>query len=142
MDRLPPPNKSLPQPSITLPADMLLNSTKEPLRVIVTPYLGVSHLPSDVQQAPTALLVFKDLTECFKLQGEVSEGLLGNLIWGFEQSGRDPRMVAAGLTELRKLGYVTYSDAAGTPISEHGFSADVPIWIRYTQKMVSLFVRR
>jgi hypothetical protein len=131
-----------PQPSIILPAELLENPNQEPLKIIVTPYQGVTHLPSDVQGDGTALFVFNDLLGCFKQQGFVAEGLLGNLMWGFEQSGRDLRMVAHGLMKLRQLGYILYSDPIGVPISEHNFIEGVPIWIRYTPKMINLMVRK
>jgi hypothetical protein len=131
-----------PKPSVILPAELLENTTQEPLKIIVAPYLGVTHLPNDIQADGTALFVFNDLLSCFQQQGSVAEGLLGNLMWGFEQTGRDIRMVANGLMQLRKLGYILYSDPIGVPISEHNFIEGVPIWIRYTPKMIGLMVRK
>lgn len=141
-DNQPPKLFPRPGPSVVLPADLLQNSTPEPLKIIVTPYLGVSHLPSDVQANGPAFLVFQDLLECFKKQGYVAEGLLANVMWGFEQSGRDIKLVAHGLSCLRQLGYVGYSDPLGVRISEHGFNPDIPIWIRYLPKFTALMIRK
>lgn len=67
----------------------------------------------------------------------VAEGLLGNIIWGFENSGYSPVHVGQGLTELRHKGFIRYTDAFGNPIHDHEFDPKRPIWIRYTQKFLT-----
>ena len=124
---------------ITLPSSVLIDPRTEPLKPILSPYRGITHVPSELDGA--ALAVFIELTRCFKKAGKVSEGLLANVIWGFEQCGLDPRLVAGGLTALRHKGYVFYSDATGLPISEQNFDPNVPIWIRYGKKFLDLMVR-
>lgn len=131
-----------PTPSVILPSSLLENTTQEPLKVIVAPYQGVSHLPSDIQAHKPALLVFLDLLACFESQKCVAEGLLPNLIWGFAQAGRDSRIVAEGLSALRQLGYLRYSDPFGNTIQEHGFDERIPVWVRYQPKLTNLLVRK
>jgi DNA-binding transcriptional ArsR family regulator len=126
---------------IYLPTSVLQDASKEPLKIILTPYRGITHVPFELGNGDTATLVFVELQKCFKKAGNVSEGLLSNIIWGFEQCGYDPRAVASGLTKLRELGYVYYSDERGERVTEQDFNPKVPLWIRYTDKMTSLFVR-
>ena len=130
------------QPSITLPSSVLQDPTKEPLKVILKPYNGIKEIPSELAAgAGPDLMVFIELNKCFKKAGFVAEGMLGNIIWGFEQCGFDPKHVAAGLTGLRKKGYLRYTDLGGDPISEYDFDPKKLVWIRYDKKMVDLFVR-
>lgn len=129
------------QQNITLPSSLLTDSSAEPLKILLKPYKGITHTPADVGQGDVACFVFIELQKCFQKQGFVAEGLMGNVIWGFEQCGFDPRAVAAGLQALRKLGYLIYTDPRGTEIHELSFDPKTLIWIRYTSKMLNLFVR-
>ena len=131
-----------PTQSVYLPSSLLQDPTREPLKVILTPYQGITHVPPELGQNDTATLVFIELNKCFKKAGFVAEGMLGNIIWGFQECGYHPNHVAGGLTKLRSLGYVFYSDERGNPIHETNFDPKKPIWIRYAPKFVDLFVRQ
>lgn len=137
IDRKPPQK---PKPSVVLPSSLLQDVRKEPLQVVAKPYLGITHRPSDVTGG-VAGVVFDLLLSCFQRQQQVAEGLLPNLIWGFQECGHDPRMVAAGLTELRSKGYLYYTDPIGNRISEHNFDPKTPVWVRYQPKLLNLLVR-
>ena len=132
-----------PKQEFYLPSSILQDPTKEPLHVILTPYQGITHVPSELGHNDTATLVFIELNKCFKKAGFVAEGMLGNIIWGFEQCGYDPRYVASGLSKLRTLGYIFYTDEARMPIHETTYDYDKkkPIWIRYSDKFKSLLVK-
>lgn len=130
-----------PSQNIYLPSSTLIDPTKEPLHIIHTPYEGITHVPADVGQGGPETLVFIELQKCFKKAGFVAEGMLSNIIWGFEQCGYDPRAVAAGLMKLRSLGYTFYSDERRNPIDEQNFDPKLPVWIRYTPKMTALFAK-
>jgi len=125
--------------AVTLPDSVLIDPRAEPLKVILTPYRGITHVPSDLDG--TALMVFIELNKCFKKSGKVAEGLLPNVIWGFEQCGYDPQHIASGLTALRYKDYIFYSDAGGLPLIEHGFNPKALIWIRYSQKFLKLLIK-
>lgn len=124
---------------INLSTSMLIDPTIEPLSVILPLYNGITHVPSELDGP--ALMVFIELQKCFQKAGKVCEGLLPNVIWGFEQSGYDSKHVAAGLTKLRALDYIYYSDAGRLPISEFIMSPDksIQMWLRYKPKMLKLF---
>ena len=126
---------------IVMPTSMLIDPSIEPLQVILPLYTGITHVPSDLRGP--ALFVFKLLHKCFERAGKVCEGLLPNLIWGFQECGHDPQHVAAGMTELRRLGYVFYSDAGRLPISELTYTPNkhIQIWVRYEKKMLDLCMK-
>jgi hypothetical protein len=124
-----------------LPSSILQDPTQEPLKVILTPYHGLTHIPADVGDGSAACMVFIELNKCFKKAGFVAEGMLGNIIWGFEQCGFHPNTVAGGLTKLRALGYIRYTDTGGMPIIDTDFNPKKIIWIRYEPKFTDLFIR-
>lgn len=124
-----------------LPSSILQDPTQEPLQIILTPYKGITHVPSDLGQNDPVTMVFIELNKCFKKAGFVAEGMLSNIIWGFKECGYDPNVVASGLTKLRKLGYIFYSDERSNPIYEQDFNPKKPVWIRYSQKFKELLVR-
>lgn len=124
-----------------LPSTLLQDPTQEPLKIILTPYCGITHVPSDLGGNDVATLVFVELQKCFKKAGFVAEGMLANIIWGFENCGYAPQHVAGGLAKLRKLGYIRYTDERGNPIFETDFNPKKPVWIRYEPKFTDLLVR-
>ena len=130
-----------PEQQIHLPSSVLQDPTREPLQVILTPYQGITHVPSELGQNDVATLVFIELNKCFKKAGFVAEGMLANIVWGFEHCGYAPYHVAAGLARLRKLGYIRYTDERRNEIHETNFDPKKPIWIRYEPKFVDLLVR-
>lgn len=130
-----------PPQKVILPADLLQDTKQQTLQTIIKPYAGYKYLPADIGQNGVACLAFRGFLDCFKKANHVSEGTLPDIIWGFEQCGYDPRAVAAGITALRALGYIYYTDPLGNKITEHNFDPKKPIWLRYTQKFLNLLVR-
>lgn len=131
-----------PPQSVILPSSLLLDPTKEPLDIVLAHYNGITHVPAELaMNNGPELMVFVELNNCFKKAKHVAEGMLANVLWGFHQCGYDERHVAAGLTKLRTLGYITYTDERRVPISEHDWNPHKPIWIRYTKKFMDLFVQ-
>jgi hypothetical protein len=118
---------------------MLIDPTKEPLHIVLKPYRGVTSIPAELTGPDQ--MVFVELNKCFKKAGFVAEGMMGNIIWGFELCGFDPRHVAAGLTSLRAKGYIVYTDERREAIHEYGFDGKKPIWIRYAPKFTNLLVK-
>lgn len=131
-----------PVQAIELSSSLLIDPTKEPLRTILTPYRGITHVPSELAASPgPELMVFIELNKCFQKAGHVSEGMVANIIWGFRECGYEEKHTAAGLYKLRNLGYLDYTDAAGMPIHELDFNPNKPIWVRYTKKFTDLLVK-
>lgn len=134
-------NPKRPGQQIHLPSTLLQDPTKEPLKVILTPYHGITHVPSELGNSDVTTFVFIELNRCFQKAGFVAEGMLANIIWGFEQCGYGPNHVAGGLSQLRKLGYIQYTDERNNPIYETNFDPKKPVWIRYAPKFTELFIR-
>jgi hypothetical protein len=131
-----------PPQSVILPSSLLLDPTKEPLTIILSPYKGITHVPAELAMGNGPdLMVFVELNNCFKKANHVAEGMLNNVLWGFNECGYDKKHVAAGLTKLRERGYITYTDERRVRISEFDFDPKKPVWIRYTDKFISLFIR-
>ena len=128
-----------PPQQVHLSTDMLIDPTFEPLFEILSPYKGITHVPSELDGP--ALMVFIELQKCFQKAGRVCEGLLPNIIWGFEQCGYDPNHIAAGLTKLRARDYIFYSDAGRLPVNEFDWNPNKPVWIRYLPKFTDLLVK-
>jgi hypothetical protein len=131
------PKKTVPQ-SVILSSDLLDNTKAQGLTIIYPKYKGCKEIPAEVHGNGVALLTFHALVQCFEKKGNVAEGELPDLIWGFEQCGYDPRAVAAGLTELRRQGYLYYTDPLGVTITEQNFNPKHPVWVRYTPKLLGL----
>ena len=129
--------------AITLPSDLLINPNKQPLRVILPSYQGITHVPSDITAGGNTpeLMVFIELNKCFQTQNCVAEGLLGDVIWGLEQCGYANKYVASGLAKLKELGYIQYTDGRSTLIHDLFFDPNKPIWIKYTKKFTDLFAQ-
>lgn len=131
-----------PQQSVILPSSLLIDPTKEPLHIVLKPYSGITHVPPELASSSgPELMVFIELNKCFEKAGFVAEGMLANIIWGFENCGYDPRHVAAGLTSLRSKDYVYYTNGSREKLSEVFFDPHKPIWIRYDKKFTDLFIR-
>lgn len=130
--------KKRPVQAFNLPSSLLENATHQKIQVILKPFVGCKLIPAEVGQNGVALLAFQGLLQCFQKAKNVSEGELKDILWGFEQSGHDPRAIAAGLTKLRDLGYVYYTDPLGARITEHNFDPKKAIWLRYSEKFLTL----
>jgi len=127
-----------PPQQVFLPSSLLENPNQQPLLQLRPSFRGVKEIPPELGTGDVATLIFVSLLDCFKRAEKVCEGLLGDLIWGFEQCGIEPRATAAGLTRLRVLGYIRYTDETGSNLSEINFDPTKLIWIRYTSKFLNL----
>lgn len=86
---------------------------------------------------PEAQVVMHALFSCFDRQKEVREGLVGDLLWGFEQCGIPAGCSAVGLMELNNQGYLKFQAPDNTYIN---FQSDQigKAWIRYQKKLLDM----
>jgi hypothetical protein len=86
---------------------------------------------------PEAQIVMHALFECFGRQQVVQEGLIGDLMWGFAQTGIPDKATWIGLCDLHKLGYVKFQAPDNTFVS-----ADSDLigkaWVRYQPKLLEM----
>ena len=87
----------------------------------------------------TGRAVLELLFSCFNKAGHVSEGLIGDLIWGFQQVTPPvpAEITVLGLRALESYGYVRFQARDGSLI---GFDSDLiyGAFVRYTDKLLGL----
>ncbi len=90
-----------------------------------------SHLPAEAQ------IVMRGIFDCFERAGNVSEGIIEELLWGFEQGGFPRKLTAHGLVFLEKAGYVKCQTRDNVFVRfQDARLADS--WIRYQPKLLEM----
>lgn len=82
-----------------------------------------------------AQITLRLLFDCFQKAGHVSEGLIGDLLWGFEQCNIPPRLTFEGLVQLESFGYIRFQAKDGAFISKESTLLE-SAWVRYTPKLL------
>ena len=113
----------------------LTNLKPQGLRTVKHSYHGLKIQPEDFQQESPAGVLFYNLQLCYQHQKNVSEGMIGDVIWGFRQSGIPGNIVMDGFTELYRLGYLGFTDPNGIQLL--GTFND-KAWYKWSQKFFSL----
>ena len=84
-----------------------------------------------------AQIVLRALFDCFEKAQLVQEGILEELMWGFEQCNIPRKLTAHGLVFLEKAGYVKFQTRDG--IFTDFVSARLNhTWIRYQPKLLEM----
>ena len=99
------------------------------------PFLSYAEVPGHLPQAAQDFLQL--LFSCFDRQGFVAEGLIGDILFGYEAVGVDPLHTLVGLGLLHKEGYVEFQAKDGSLVdmaSDKIASASV----RYKKKLLDL----
>lgn len=122
-----------------------VDSTPQPLRRL-RPFFSMElRIPAELF-GPARDVMFL-LFDCFDKAGHVSEGLIGDIAWGFSQpildkrTGKlgavDPAKTIMGLVELQQLGYIQFQakDGAYVDISSDKIES---AFVRYTPKLLDL----
>lgn len=95
-----------------------------------------------VASIPTSLpaegqMVLQALFDCFERAGAVQEGIIEELLWGFEQCGFPRKLTAHGLVFLEKAGYVKFQTRDGSFV-EFISARTQDSWIRYQPKLLEM----
>lgn len=117
--------------------EVQVDSTPQELRKLRT-YSGMhAEMPTLLPDMGKAILEL--LFNCFAKAGHVSEGLIGDLIWGFQQVTPPvpQEITVAGLDALEKFGYIKFQGKDGSFVD---FSSDAitGAFVRYTDKLLTL----
>ena len=133
LDSKPPEGTTPPASVMTLEAQV--ENNPQPLLKIRPYYETSKEVPGAL--APEAQLVLHALLSCFEKQKDVQEGLIGDLVWGFEQAGIPKEASVIGLDRLAVAGYVKFQAPDNTFID---FSADAisKAWVRYQPKLLDM----
>jgi hypothetical protein len=91
-----------------MPEKIVAGETIPGLRILRHYYKGLREHPKDIRMDSPEGVVFYNLNLCYKNQNSVSEGIIGDIIWGFRQSGIPVSVVRDGLVALKNLGYMTW----------------------------------
>jgi hypothetical protein len=128
-----PPEGSKVVNSMTLEATVEVNP--QPLKQIRPFVLAVSAIPSTLP--PEAQITLQNLLSCFEKQKNVSEGLIGDLMWGFAQCGTPVNCTYEGLKQLAKEGYLKFQAKDNSWVDIESEQAD-GAWVRYQRKLLDL----
>ena len=86
---------------------------------------------------PEAQIVMKALFDCFERARSVDEGIIEELLWGFEQCGIPRKLTGTGLFLLEKHGYVKFQTRDGSFV-EFISARTADSWIRYQPKLLEM----
>ncbi len=82
-----------------------------------------------------AQMVLQALFACFDKAGNVSEGLVGDLMWGFQQAGLPPELTLHGLIQLETMGFIKFQAPDNQYVSLQD-SASEKAWVRYQKPLL------
>jgi hypothetical protein len=121
-----------------------IDMTKQELRVVKPFKILVLSLPSGLPDQSQWVLI--RLFRCFAKAGEVSEGLIGDMMAGFAEPTLEERPLTpdetwVGLRQLRAGGYLEFQTPDGVFIDEHN-SRIGSSWVRYKPKLLELVYER
>jgi hypothetical protein len=109
---------------------------KEPRLKVVKPFFnGLTSYPSELERNTVAHVVFYNLQQCYEQTGNVSEGIVEDMVWGFRQVGIPPHITWDGLNKLKKMGFLYFHDGTGRVIFG---DATEKLWFRWTLKYTDL----
>lgn len=112
-----------------------VENNPQELRTIRPFFLAIQAIPGLLPDE--AQIVLRLLFDCFERRGHISEGLIGDLIWGFEQCGIPAELSFNGLMQLKKYGYIKFQAKDGQFV-DHTSNKLESAWVRYEQKLKDL----
>lgn len=112
----------------------IASQVADDLRVIKSNYFGIRYMPEDIRTDSPEGVVFYILNVCFFNAGNVSEGVVKNVVWGFRQSGIPGAIVWDGMKNLAAKGYIIWTDKAGTQILG---DINENYWYKFTPKFTN-----
>lgn len=88
---------------------------------------------------PLASTVLQLLFSCFEKQKTISEGLIGDLMWGFAQMEppMPPEATFRGIVELYRKGYIKFQAPDNSFVSPESDAIERS-WVRYQPKLLSM----
>lgn len=112
-----------------------VDATPQPLRKLRRFAAACHSIPSSLK--PEAQIVLQAIFSCFEKQKTVSEGLIGDLIWGFAQCGLADTLTFNGLRFLAEGGYVKFQAPDGSFVEITSDQAS-KAWVRYQEKLLKM----
>ena len=112
-----------------------VDSKPQELRVLRPYSQSQSHIPTDMPAE--AQIVMHALFDCFDKQKEVKEGVIVDLVWGFQQSGISDALTVGGLAQLEERGYVKFQAPDNAFVDIKSTQID-KAWVRYQKKLLDV----
>ena len=134
LDSTPPEGVTPPASVMTL--EVTVENKPQELRKIRSSLSAVAQIPV-FSMSPHALFVLQGLLVCFQQAGNVQEGLIGDILWGFAQCEVNPGDTLKGLQELSRLDYLKFQAKDNTFVDITDDKA-TSAWIRYQPKLLGL----
>jgi hypothetical protein len=129
-----PPEGHAPASVMTLEAEVEVKPQE--LKVIRPYYESQMSIPGTL--GPEAQVVMHALFACFDRQGEIKEGKVTDIIFGFGQCGIHPDATRKGLKDLNVMGYVKLQAPDNTITTSLDHDKIDEYWIRYESKLLDL----
>lgn len=128
-----PPSSSKAVSSMTMEA--VVENKPQELRVVKPFNVACLSIPGNLPGA--AQITLQCFFSCFEQQKNVKEGLIGDILWGFEQAGIPIQCSIDGLRELHRLGYLKFQAKDNEFVS---FDSDKiqSAFIRYEKKLLDM----
>lgn len=116
-----------------------IDTSKEmPLRTVAYYFHGFKKRPEDIDPNTPEGVVFFNLAICYKNQGNISEGQIADVMYGFSQSGIPKNITLDGFKKLYNLQYISCTDPDGNFV----FSEPKPdLYYKWTQKFFNLLAQ-
>lgn len=133
LDSTPPPGVKPVSSVMTM--EVTVDNKPQELKEVREFHAMVNSVPVTLQ--PEAQIVLQALFDCFSRAGNVEEGIVNDLGWGFSQCGIPPHCTAVGLRELEKQGYLKFQAPDNTYIESTSEHIDIA-WVRYQKKLLDL----
>ena len=109
------------------------------LRPVMAHYFGLKERPIDIVDSTPEGVVFFNLQVCYQNQGNVSEGTVEDVIWGFRQSGIPNNVTWDGFRILKKLGYLRFTNDIGVALIGN---PTPKMWYQWTPKYFEILLDR
>lgn len=105
------------------------------LRLLKPYFISSMAIPGSLSQQ--AQIVLHSLFSCFERQQSVKEGLLEDLVFGFEAAGVPIRLTIDGVRHLMNTGYLSLRDPHGEAI-DFSSSKVLKAWVSYEPKLLEM----
>lgn len=121
----------------SMPNQISISKPDTGVRTVRTKYYGLKKAPSEFRFETNAGIVFYYLNRCYGNQENICEGVVEDVMWGFLQEGIPKRNTYQGFQELKKHGYMNFTDKNRIVV----FSDDIhELWYKWTQKFYDLLI--
>ena len=115
--------------------DAVVDVKPQLLRTLRPFYAASQSIPGHLR--PEAQIVLQLLFSCFEKQRGVREGIVEDLVWGFEQAGTPMKLSIVGLKHLMDAGFISLRAPDNEPVSFQSSSV-LRAWVTYEKPLLDM----